>query len=191
MAKVTATLRGECMKRILTVCGGNTCRSPVLACLLLAELRRNGRPNVEVESAGASEHFSEHAAYKGPLNFFARAALREALATYDDSYSSGIFDVATSHVSHYLSSVEGQKFDLIIFLDTKFEEEPKRLGIQASLTDTRHVADSAYLVWKNAGEPESSEGDPSNKVLNAYREQTMTLRKYAIELVSKLFVEHG
>lgn len=40
------------MKRILTVCTGNTCRSPLAAAMLKAALVAAGRPDIEVESAG-------------------------------------------------------------------------------------------------------------------------------------------
>ncbi len=38
--------------RILAVCTGNTCRSPMFAALLTHELARRGRTAIEVESAG-------------------------------------------------------------------------------------------------------------------------------------------
>lgn len=40
------------MKRIVMVCTGNTCRSPMAEALLRAELIRQGVRNVQVESAG-------------------------------------------------------------------------------------------------------------------------------------------
>jgi len=42
------------MSRILCVCTGNTCRSPMLAALLSAELKRRGTTSVTVESAGTN-----------------------------------------------------------------------------------------------------------------------------------------
>jgi protein-tyrosine-phosphatase len=40
------------MTRVLVVCTGNTCRSPIAASLLRRELAASGRHDVEVESAG-------------------------------------------------------------------------------------------------------------------------------------------
>lgn len=42
--------------RILVVCTGNTCRSPMAAALLRAALRTAGREDVSVESAGLSAY---------------------------------------------------------------------------------------------------------------------------------------
>src|SRR5262245_63475713 len=40
------------MTRVLVVCTGNTCRSPIAAALLRRELAASGRHDVSVESAG-------------------------------------------------------------------------------------------------------------------------------------------
>ena len=67
--------------RVLVVCGGNTCRSPVLSLLLSAEASsdRAGRCNGVVGSCDDSlEPFS------CPINDFAIEALGEVLAARND-----------------------------------------------------------------------------------------------------------
>ncbi len=47
--------------RILALCTGNTCRSPMLMTLLLEELRKRSRADVSVESAGTGASGGEPA----------------------------------------------------------------------------------------------------------------------------------
>src|SRR5438045_3598376 len=124
-------------RRVLTVCGGNTCRSPVLAFLLMAELRRIRQHNVEVQSAGASEHFAEDTGYKGPLNAFALEALRESLQAHQEVPCSDILREAKKHESQGLASLKGQKFDFIFFVNSNHERKAKHLEIVAPMTYTR------------------------------------------------------
>ena len=171
--------------RVLVVCGGNTCRSPVLALLLLREMHRAGHGDVEIVSAGSSEHFSMHPRYAGPLNQFAVEALRETLDPVIDVHADEIVGIARAHWSHGLSCFSSQRFDLIVFLDRRYESKPAKWGIVTRTTHTRRIKDQAYRVWRDAGKPRSLEEDHRDgEILRAYRRQTALLAQYAKYLVS-------
>lgn len=50
--RALAALQGSAVKRVLVMCHGNICRSPFAAAALDRELRRRGRTDVDVSSAG-------------------------------------------------------------------------------------------------------------------------------------------
>ena len=168
--------------RVLTVCGGNTCRSPALSLLLAAELRRRGHENVEVLSAGANERLATNPRYAGPMNAFAIEALREIFAAlkFDD-----LVDRAHEHTSHGLSKFRGEHFELIAFVDRRYFGKQRGWKITAGSTSVRWVPDRAYGVWKANKEPTViSQDSKSQRVLRAYRKQTAWLSRYAADLAS-------
>jgi protein-tyrosine-phosphatase len=172
--------------RVLVVCGGNTCRSPVLSLLLLAELHRIGRDDVEVMSAGADESLEP---FSFPMNDFAIEALREVLAARNDVSLENFLSKACEHRSRGLSSFNNQSFDLIAFVEGD-AGQIERWRIVARDTDTRHVPDDGYRALKNAGFPSGLKSDRNGDVLNAYRRQTALLLDYAIYLATR-FIRHS
>lgn len=90
-------------RRILCVCTGNTCRSPMLAALLDDVLRRNGIGAV-VESAGTGA-FAGDAASHGALAAMARRGIdlsghrSRALATLDLATYAHIYVVSSRHAA--------------------------------------------------------------------------------------------
>ena len=171
--------------RVLVVCGGNSCRSPVLSLLLAAELHRIGRDDVEVLSAGASEHYATHPPYAGPMNEFAKEALRETLVPHNDVHSH-LMRRACAHHSKGLSKFAGKHFDLVAFLVEHRSGKLRRWGIVAKRVVTEPIRDHAFGVWKREGSPKTLKGDRSGKVLPAYRQQTALLMKHAVKLASRL-----
>jgi len=170
--------------RVLVVCGGNTCRSPALSLLLLAELRRRGHDNVEVFSAGANERLATNPKYAGPMNEFAIEALREVFAPlkFDD-----LVKLARKHESHGLSKFKGEHFELVAFVDRRYFGRPRGWKITAGSTSVRKVPDRAYGVWKANGEPKVlSENLKSRRILRAYRKQTARLSSYAADLALRV-----
>jgi hypothetical protein len=121
------------------------------------------------------------------MNGFAIESLREALAAEDnDSYSDELMRRACGHWSKGLSSLAKQQFDLIVFVDPDYAQEPQKWEIAFTDTHTRQIRDEAYEAWEKAQFPDTVEDDRSGNVLRAYRKQTDTLRKYAIELTSSV-----
>jgi protein-tyrosine-phosphatase len=72
---------GQTPFRMLTVCTGNTCRSPMMMALLRMELHRLGLKNVVVESAG----IGERAALHRPASAHALTLFPEALKEHRSS----------------------------------------------------------------------------------------------------------
>jgi protein-tyrosine-phosphatase len=169
--------------RVLVVCAGNTCRSPVLSLLLAAELHRIGRDDVKVLSAAADESL---APFSFRMNEFAIEGLREVLVARNDVECEGLLRQARKHKSKGLSSFRNQRFDLIAVVERVCASELQKWRIVARETDARDIPDDGYRALKNAHFPLKPEDDTSKEVLNAYRQQTASLLKYATYLVARV-----
>ena len=124
--------------RVLIVCGGNTCRSPVLSILLQAELRRTGQDDVEVLSGAADDSL---APFGYRMNEFAIEALREVLAKYDNAYRDDLFREAREHTSTGLGSFCNQVFDLVVFVHSDCADGFDLRGITADEKLTGEISD--------------------------------------------------
>lgn len=93
----------QAVRRLLCVCTGNTCRSPMLAALLGETLRRNGL-QAEVSSAGTGA-FDGDAASHGALAAMARRGIdisahrSRPLAALDLSGFDHIYVVSSRHAA--------------------------------------------------------------------------------------------
>lgn len=182
-------MQSATQRRVLVVCGGNTCRSPVLAFLLMRKLHRIGCSNVEVFSAGASERLSEDPRYAGGLNCFAFKALTRSLDPPQDAQFEEVVQLADAHRSRGLSRFRGQRFDLLVFVDPRHKRKAVKQRIVASQTYMvwPRISDRAFAVWDKADRPTTITDDPtSRRILKAYERQTALLRRQAEYLSSKL-----
>lgn len=171
--------------RVLVVCGGNTCRSPVLAFLLQRELHKIGCQNVEVLSAGAREDLARNA---DRMKDFAIEALLNNLSPPKDENFQEIMLRAHKHESQGLSRLRGQNFGLIVLAEDRYREKLSDNNVMAGRIRVLAppVLDDAFDVWEQAGRPSSIAEDSSGEVLRAYEDQTAVLRRHAAYFVSEI-----
>jgi len=70
------------------------------------------------------------------MNQFALAALRERLDLERDTDCQNLMRRAVDHWSQGLSCFKNQRFDLAVFLDTRYEEKAAEWGIVAKASNT-------------------------------------------------------
>jgi hypothetical protein len=111
----------------------------------------------------------------------------EEFARHADIDCNDLVYQARKHHSRGLSRVHGQRFDLIVFLDKRYERtyaaRRKHLRIVTKHIYTKYLGDSAFAVWTKAGQPEELAADTDGRILRAYREQTKKLVAYAARLI--------
>ena len=177
--------------RALVVCGGNTCRSPVLALLLKSELHRRDLHAVLVFSAGANKHLANDTGHKGPINKFAKIALRETLTATNPNRCEQLMHEAESHTSKGLSRLPIKEFDLIVLVDRRYELALRRKHIVSSTSPiTRYIGDKAFGVLQREREKDGSgnalSDDAAKRVLQAYRKQTRLLLRHASAIALRI-----
>lgn len=126
------------MYRILTICTGNICRSPMAAYLLRAAVQDAGIPDVEISSAATSDWETGN-----PIDPRAAALLS----------SQGI-DTA-SHVARQVTTDDLAEVDLVLSLDTEHYNHLRRLAA----TDT----DRAKIRMLRSFDPELSGQAPARQ----------------------------
>lgn len=144
--------------KILIVCSGNTCRSPMAAAILRDLLSRAGKGDIEVSSAGA-------AAYPG------MGASPEAVRVMREQ---GL--CLAGHRSRLLTPDMVAEADLILTMDRGQVQAVRGLG----------GGEKVKLLSTSAGEPEVEIVDPYGSGIAAYRfcadEITGYLQRLAAEL---------
>ena len=99
--------------RVLCVCKGNTCRSPMFAAVLRQKLAETGRSDVTIESAGYME------AAKGQPANPEWIGLREETPGVDLS----------GHVSRWTGDLDLREFDLIVCMEPNAVDEVRKQGV--------------------------------------------------------------
>jgi protein-tyrosine phosphatase len=143
--------------RVLFVCTGNTCRSPLAAAALRHELRDDAE-RVEVSSAGT-------AALEG------RPPTAEAIGV---AARDGI-DIG-QHRSRRLNEAVVRGADLVLVMERGHLGAVRRLGVDPERT---HVLDE----WPAPGDPGLPVSDPFGASIEAYEECWRRIRRHVRRLV--------
>ena len=171
--------------RVLVICEGNTCRSPVLACLLLREAYRIGRTDLCIQSAGSDVSQAVRP------NVFAIEALRKFLNSSAPFFLTEIMHRLQMHESRSLNCYASRSFDLIVsLLDPEFLNLNK-LCITALELKWKEFDDFAWRTWRDHNFPKTLAEDRTNEVLEKYCEQTALLATYAEEVAHAFFTENA
>jgi len=147
----------EPVLRVLIVCTGNTCRSPLAVVALLDELGPD-RGRVEVSSAGT-------AAWEGQP----ASATTMELATQEG------FDLA-SHRSRRVTPVLAHAADLVLVMEREHARAVQALGADP---DRTHVMSE----WPDPGEPGLPVSDPCGASREAYEECWRRIRRHVQRIV--------
>lgn len=145
------------IRRILCVCFGNSCRSPMLQVLLQAALQKQRRGDVLVESAGVDEVASTH-----------QPASEHAIACMDER---GL--ELRNHRSRRVSEIALTGYDLILVMDSAHIPQLKGFGVPETTA-------FAVVNEEHGGVP-----NPYQKGLEAYQETAKVLEEVASEIVRK------
>jgi len=146
--------------RVLIVCTGNTCRSPLAALALLDELGPD-RERVEVSSAGT-------AAWEGqPVSS----------ATLELAGQEG-FDLA-DHRSRRVTPALARSADLILVMEREQARAVQALGADPQRT---HVLSE----WPEPGEPGLPVSDPFGASREAYEECWRRIRRHIRRIVPQV-----
>lgn len=144
------------MKRVLCLCKGNTCRSPMMERMLRHELEKQGIADIFVESAGLLE-----SAAGQPMARFSMNELRQR----------GIN--CAGHTSRYVGAIDLASFDIVL---TVGEDEAHEIS---SYLDCPNKV--VTLNEGNGGIP-----NPWEKGENAYRECAEIIERCTAEIASTL-----
>lgn len=169
--------------RVLVVCEGNTCRSPVLACLLLREIYRIGLTDIDVFSAGS---FVNETSPAEGLNVFATIALLQHLDPRVDANFKEIMKPTRAPLANALNRFADQSFDLIVLLVSRESVPLEEFCITAKQINSRIVKDSAWVLWQERGFPQTLDADIGGRVLEEYCKQTALLEAYAVDLAREV-----
>ena len=143
--------------RVLIVCTGNTCRSPLAAVALLDELGPD-RERVEVSSAGT-------AAWEG----------QPASATTIELAAQEGFDLQPHH-SRRVTPALARAADLIVVMEREHARAVQALGGDP---DRTHVISE----WPDPGEPALPVSDPFGASHEAYEECWRRIRRHVQRIV--------
>lgn len=146
--------------RILFVCTGNTCRSPLAAVALRAELGR-GDGRVEVMSAGTSARDGEPAS-EGSVAVAADAGLD-----------------LRAHRSRALTTDLARGAELVLVMEPRHRDAVADLGVPA---ERIHVLSE----WPEPGEPGLPVEDPFGGSIEAYEECWRRIRRHVRRLVPQV-----
>ncbi len=147
------------IKKVLCVCYGNTCRSPMLEVLLNKILLDKGCENIQVESAGVGIP----AAGNNPANDHAITCMTERRLDLHD------------HRSRRANSLNLKEYDLIICVSKKEADQVKTLGVSKA---------TKVIV---ANDDKDGIPNPWQKGLGAYQECAKILEQVAKEIVETYF----
>jgi protein-tyrosine-phosphatase len=144
--------------RILFVCTGNTCRSPMAAALFN---KLNTKPGWRADSGGLS------AFYGNPPSELAVTALR---LDYDLDLS--------GHLSHPVTAEDLSQADWILT-----QTRTQRDILQLSCPE---LAGRVLTIGEMAGEPELSIADPFGRDLETYRQTAATLARLIEKIITQI-----
>jgi protein-tyrosine phosphatase len=151
---------GEPALRVLIVCTGNTCRSPLAALALLDELGPD-RERVEVLSAGTA----------------AREGQPASPATVELAAQEG-FDLS-AHRSRRVTPALARAADLILVMEREHTRAVQALGGDPERT---HVLSE----WPEPGEPALPVSDPFGASREAYEECWSRIRRHIQRIVPQV-----
>lgn len=144
------------VRKILCVCHGNTCRSPMFVGLLLQVLAEQGKRNIEVESAGMLRETAGM-----PANPHAIEAMRDR----------GI-DI-TAHQARWIGTLDLAAYDRLLCV------EPEQVDVLGSLGAPRERIE--VLNEANGGIP-----NPYGKDLETYKTCSTIIRLAALAVANTL-----
>ena len=151
--------------KVLLVCTGNTCRSPIAEALLTAEFERQGGADITVGSAGA-------AAWDGaPATADAIQVMREV----DGDLS--------SHRARYLTRSLVASSDLILGMTQEHLDYLRELGAGA-----KSFTFSEYAAGSN---PAVDIADPIGQGIEAYRVTRDTLAALSVKVAARILAARG
>jgi len=146
--------------RVLVVCTGNTCRSPMVAAVLLDELGPD-RERVEVTSAGT-------AAWEG----------QPATPTSVEIAAHEGLDLAP-HRSRRTTPALVRAADLVLVMEREHARAVQALG-----ADPRHT--HVLSEWPEPGEPGLPVSDPFGASREAYEECWRRIRRHVARIVPQV-----
>jgi protein-tyrosine phosphatase len=146
--------------RVLVVCTGNTCRSPLAVAALLDELGPD-RERVELVSAGTA----------------AREGQPPTAASVEVAAADGL-DLS-SHRSRRVTPAEARAADVILVMEREHARAVLALGADPQRT---HV----LCEWPEPGEPELPVSDPFGASTEAYEECWRRIRRHVKRVVPQL-----
>ncbi len=157
---------GRAAFRMLTVCTGNTCRSPMMKVLLQTELQRLGLKNVVVDSAGSGVRAAEH-----------RPASAHALTLFPH--------LLKDHRSMRITELSMLQYDMIFCMTNVHKE-----AVVDQCVDERKNESSFRREKSSKGGPlkpqrEVREGSHDANILNVNMEHASTLEKYRDHLETR------
>ena len=157
---------GRAAFRMLTVCTGNTCRSPMMKVLLQTELQRLGLKNVVVDSAGSGVRAAEH-----------RPASAHALTLFPH--------LLKDHRSMRITELSMLQYDMIFCMTNVHKEAVVDQCVDERKNETSFRREKSSKEGPSKPQREVREGPHDANILNVNMEHASTLEKYRDHLETR------